>query len=47
MKKQWAFLFLGLLLCWRADAQAGAPANYGVNSEKSKLQISVSKEGLL
>jgi polyisoprenoid-binding protein YceI len=46
MKKRWAFLFLGLLLCWRADAQAGAPANYGVNSEKSKLQISVSKEGL-
>jgi polyisoprenoid-binding protein YceI len=46
MKRLWAFLFLGLVLCSHADAQAGALAHYAVNSEKSKLQISVFKEGL-
>lgn len=46
MKRLWAFLFLGLVLCSHADAQAGARAHYAVNSEKSKLQISVFKEGL-
>ena len=45
MKQQWLFLFLGLMLCSSANAQTGSPANYAVNSEKSKLQISVFKEG--
>jgi polyisoprenoid-binding protein YceI len=46
MKQRWAFLLLGLVLCSHADGQTGSPANYIVNPEKSKLQISVSKEGL-
>jgi polyisoprenoid-binding protein YceI len=46
MKRRWIILFLGLALCLRANAQADPAANYAINSEKSKLQITVSKEGL-
>jgi polyisoprenoid-binding protein YceI len=46
MKRQWVILFLGLALCARASAQVDPAATYAVNSEKSKLQITVSKEGL-
>ena len=35
-----------VMLCLSANPQTGSPANYAVNSEKSKLQISVFKEGL-
>ena len=46
MKRRWSLLFVGLVFCWCADTQAGASAHYTVNSDKSKLPISVCKEGL-
>lgn len=46
MKQRWAFLFLGLLLSSRAGAQASSTPEYAINSEKSRLEISVYKEGV-
>jgi hypothetical protein len=46
MKRRWSLLFVGLVFCWCADTQAGASPHYAVNSDKSKLPISVCKEGL-
>ena len=46
MKLRWAFLFFGLLLFSRAGAQTSSTREYAVRPEKSKLQITVYKEGV-
>jgi hypothetical protein len=46
MKQRSVFLFLGLLLSWCAGAQANSARQYAIRPGKSKLQISVYKEGV-